>query len=46
MKEIMNRYLDKIIIEIINHISFSKSVEALNRYEKLAIDYGIIKKKA
>jgi hypothetical protein len=42
MKEILNQYLDRIIIEVITNLSqMNDAVEAINRIEQYAIDKNI-----
>jgi hypothetical protein len=42
MKEILNIYLDKIVIEVLQNLSqMNKAVETINRIEQYAIDKGI-----
>jgi hypothetical protein len=41
MKEILNKFLDRIIIEVITNISqMNKVVDTINAFEQMAIDYG------
>ena len=42
MKEILNKFLDRIILEVIANISqMNKAVEAINYFEQMAIEAGI-----
>ena len=42
MKQILNVYLDRIIIEVLQNLSqMNQAVEAINRIEQYAIDKGI-----
>jgi hypothetical protein len=42
MKQILNQYLDKITIEVLQNLSqMNQAVEAINRIENYAIDKGI-----
>ena len=42
MKEIMNQFLDRIILEIIANFSqMNKGIEMINQLELLAAEYGL-----
>ncbi len=41
MKEILNKFLDRIILEVLGNLSqMNKAVETINQFEQLAIDHG------
>jgi hypothetical protein len=42
MKEIMNKFLDRIVIEVLANLSqMNKAVETINYFEQLAIEHGM-----
>jgi hypothetical protein len=42
MKEIINKFLDRIVIEVIANLSqMNKAVETINYFEQLAIEQGL-----
>ena len=42
MKEILNKYLDRIVIEVIQNLSqMNSAVEKINQVEQYAIDHNI-----
>jgi hypothetical protein len=42
MKEILNKFLDRIIVEVLANVSqMNKAVETINYYEQLAIGQGL-----
>mmetsp|Transcript_10422 Transcript_10422/g.10459 ORF Transcript_10422/g.10459 Transcript_10422/m.10459 type:complete len:163 (-) Transcript_10422:1298-1786(-) len=47
MKEIINKFLDRIILEVIDNISkMNQAVETINKFEQMAINYGYMANKA
>lgn len=47
MKEILNKFLDRIVLEVLGNFSqMNKVVETINQFEQLAIDYGLVAQKA
>jgi hypothetical protein len=42
MKEIMNKFLDRIVVEVLANVSqMNKAVETINYLEQLAIEHGM-----
>ena len=47
MKEILNKFLDRIVIEVLgNFSSMNKAMETINKFEQMAIASGYMSKKA